>query len=276
MDLDVMSGAGNTFVFVNMMTDVKKNTVLNAFDQKDLSQIAKLLCSHPNIDTDGAVFIVPSTIYDFKWEFYNRDGSIAEMCGNAARCASRFAFDNKISALQIEFETLAGKISGEILQGTKVKVTMPRISKFESQKSLTNEKIFTKYDFLDTGVPHCVIKVPSLGNLEELRPLSIELRNKKYFPPNGANITYRVPYGPNQLESITFERGVEDFTQACGTGAVAAAYSHYSEYKVSSQLKVSVPGGVLEVDLSGELPLLIGEAKYLRRLSLEEIEGDML
>jgi len=276
MELNVMSGTGNTFVFVNMITESEQNQLQSHFPGKNLSQISIILCAHPNIDTDGAVFIFPSQTSDFRWEFYNRDGSLAEMCGNAARCASRFAYDNKLSKLQTSFETLAGTINGEILAGLQVKVSMPKISKFESQKEIKNSRFFAKYDFLDTGVPHCVIKVPSLANLNDIRPLAVELRRKEYFQPTGANITFRVPYSPSHLESITFERGVEDFTLACGTGAVAAAYSHYMEHKATPSIQVSVPGGELQVDLGGENPILIGEVKYIKKLKPEELEGDLV
>lgn len=243
------------------------------FSKKNFSMIAQLLCQHPLTETDGAVFITPSQKYDFNWLFYNNDGSEAEMCGNAARCATLFAHDEDIVKNHCEFETLAGTIIGEVISKKEVRVRMPQLKDINMAQVINDDRVFTKYDFVDSGVPHCVIKVNSFENLEEHRPLAEQLRKPKYFKPKGANITFRVPINKEHIESVTFERGVEDFTEACGTGAVAAAYAHINENKNISRVQVSVPGGELYVEFKENFPYLGGAVNYLGEIQLEELKG---
>lgn len=271
MELKLMAGTGNTFVMANLMTEVSKRELLNYFPSKSLCEIAKSLCLHPMVDCDGAVFIVPSKEYDFKWLFYNRDGSEAEMCGNAARCVTLFAHDEKVVPLHCQFETLAGNIMGEILEDHKIKVQMPKIKDIQLNQMLKDNDVFTKFDYMDSGVPHCVIKVNSLEDMEDLRPLALQLRKPQYFSPRGANITFRVAFGTHRLKAVSFERGVEDFTEACGTGAVAAAYSHATENNSPSIVEVSMPGGELMVEFTKDFPYLIGTVSYLATIELEAV-----
>lgn len=271
-----MSGTGNTFILANLMSDKAMQELSNYFPNMSFSQISKYLCEHPVADVDGAVFVCPSDKYDFKWLFFNRDGSEAEMCGNAARCVTQFAHDAKIIQKHCQFETLAGTIKGDVLENKKIRVQMPALRDIQLLQTIKDDKIYTKYDYMDSGVPHCVIKVKSIDPLDDLRPLALQLRKPEYFTPRGANITFKVPYGKNKIESISFERGIEDFTEACGTGAVAAAYSHAVENGNPKSIDVSVPGGELTVEFTDDYPYLTGTVKYLGTFQLEDLTGDEL
>lgn len=274
MELKLMSGTGNTFVLANLMSEDALQELQNHFPKMNFSEISKHICEHHLVDVDGAVFVIPSDKYDFKWLFYNRDGSEAEMCGNASRCVTQFAHDEKIIVKVCCFETLAGTIKGEILDNKKVKVQMPALRDIQLLQNIKNNNLYTKYDYMDSGVPHCVIKVKSIDPIEDLRPLALQLRKPEFFAPRGANITFKVPLGKNKIEAISFERGIEDFTEACGTGAVAAAYSHATENGNPKIVNVSVPGGELTVEFTDSYPYLTGTVKYLGTLLLDTLSGD--
>ena len=274
MELKLMSGTGNTFILANLMTESAKEELLSYFPNKSLSDIATKLCKHPLIETDGAVFVLPSEKFAFKWLFFNNDGSEAEMCGNAARCVTLYAHDEKIITNNCEFETLAGTIKGEILGETETRVQMPALRDTQLGQSLQEDNMYTKFDYIDSGVPHCVIKVDSLDNLEEHRSLAVQLRKPQYFAPRGANITFKVPLSKDHIESVSFERGVEDFTEACGTGAVAAAFSHAKENGDLLKVQVNVPGGELSVEFIDGFPYLSGAVNYMGNIKIEELKGE--
>ncbi|MCB0356171.1 MAG: diaminopimelate epimerase, partial [Bdellovibrionales bacterium] len=238
------------------------------------NEIAKELCHHPLVETDGAVFLVPSKKYDFKWLFYNKDGSEAEMCGNAARCVTVFAHQEKIVKGHCEFETQAGTIKGEVISAKIARVQMTPIKMEMFNQIIKDDSVYTKYDYIDSGVPHCVIKADSLQQLQDLRPLATQLRKPQYFAPRGANITFKVPLGKAHIESISFERGVEDFTEACGTGAVAAAYSHRHEHPEQNIIRVSVPGGELKVEFIEGFPFLSGAVNFMGEIQIAELRGE--
>ena len=152
---------------------------------------------------------------------------------------------------------------------------MPPLRDIKLNQILQEENLYTKYDYVDSGVPHCVIKVDSLDNLEELRSLAVQLRQPDYFAPRGANITFKVPINKDHIESVTFERGVEDFTEACGTGAVAAAFSHAQENGQPQKVEVTVPGGELSVEFNDSFPYLRGAVNYMGNIKIEELKGEI-
>ena len=249
-----MSGTENTFWFAD------------TFDNKDLStaekkKIARRLCEgYFGLKTDGLIFLRKAKGYDFGWDFYNSDGSDAEMCGNAARCATKFYFEKVKPKKKISFETTAGKILGEVIKNDKVKILMTKISSVQQMTVLDKKGIF-----VNTGVPHFVIEQ------EPDAFLAKKLRKVSNFGKAGANITFVDKLKGNSLKAVTFERGVEGFTQACGTGAVAAAM--YLQHQAGPQktVIVSMPGGNLTIEnaAAGKQPSLIGAVKF--ELSMTEL-----
>jgi len=209
------SGNGNDFV------------MFVAQEKKDRSQLAKTLCHRQNgVGADGLVVLLPHKEYDFEWEFYNSDGSQADMCGNASRCVAHFAHEKGISKNNhAEFLTGAGVIRATI-NGLYVvsDMTEPDIIKTDIEENGEN------WWLIDSGVPHLVAVRDNIDtfNLEEARAL-----RHKY----NANVNICKLEG-DTMYVRTYERGVEDETLACGTGMVACFIRNHKEGKVSNQVKV--------------------------------------
>ena len=254
-----MSGAGNTFVILDFIQN-NKPFHLNRV------QLAKQICDPVlGVHADGFIVLEKSKDQKYVWDFYNSDGSSAEACGNASRCVSRYLLDvYEISQGQVQFETVVGPIQGRKHSDQKYSVNMPAIQDITP----------AHFDYLviDSGVPHVVVEVDSVETfLDEGHLLEVahEYRFHSDLGKAGANISFYLAIGKSFLRAVTFERGVEGFTQACGTGAIAVAYANYLKNK-PVQTQVQMPGGLLEVDFSQstQSPLLIGRADYICEIRL--------
>ncbi len=253
-----LSGAGNTFALASAEAWETQNMKTD-----DLTRLVRKICSPTlGISADGVLFLKKGRgPEEFIWQFFNADGSTAEMCGNAARCAAHYILSQPGSPRSIElvFQTGAGEVRvtqrGEFIYAAQ----MTRAQIFSPRKSVQVAEGTFLGAWIDSGVPHFVIDrtgAPELS-LKTCR----ELRTHKDFGPSGANITV-LRRRPEKLEAVTYERGVENYTLACGTGAVAAALS-VDQAGSSSTIKVEMPGGVLSVELSGDRPILVGPATKL-------------
>jgi diaminopimelate epimerase len=193
------------------------------------------------VGADGLILIEASDRADFRWRFINADGSEAEMCGNGARCAARFAVLHKIAGPRLTFETLAGLIAAEVTD-RQVEVTMVDVGDLGLNLSIPLKSTLLSGHFLRVGVPHVVVPV---DNLEEvpIREWGREVRFHEMFAPAGTNVNFVRVKDPHTLEVRTYERGVEDETLACGTGAVAAGIVSASLGKVASPVAVHTRGG---------------------------------
>jgi len=215
MTVTKYSGNGNDFV------------MFLAQEKKDRSALAKILCHRQNgVGADGLVVLLPHPKYDFEWEFYNSDGSHADMCGNASRCVAHFAHEKGICKdNKAEFLTGAGVINATI-NGLYVvsDMTEPDIIKTEIQEYGEN------WWLIDSGVPHLVAVRESIEHfdIEEARKL-----RQKY----NANVNICRIEG-DTMYVRTYERGVEDETLACGTGMVACFIRNHREEKIKDQIKV--------------------------------------
>lgn len=210
-----MSGGGNDFIVVDNMN--------GAIKESEASALAEKLCKRQlSVGADGLILICRSEEDDFKWLFYNSDGSTAEMCGNGARCAARFAFLQGIAGKNMIFGTLAGKIKAEIIDQNKVKVLMtpPVNAEFEYLLNLGDKNLMVSN--LNTGVPHVVIKSEDI-NKEPLLDAGKKIRFHERYAPAGTNVNFYEINGHSKVAMRTYERGVEGETLACGTGAVAVA-----------------------------------------------------
>ncbi len=264
---DRYSAAKNTFFVGNLFLPAMKQFD-EQLDKKNKIELVKYLCGGIfDQKSDGVFFIKPNANLDFEWEFFNSDGSFAEMCGNAARCASLAFFKYK-NQTEASFITGAGEISSQIILNKNLKIE-DSITVFQSKVKMTQinearELIVEGYSglFLNTGVPHFVVDVSPDLNLGKI------LRMSKQFAPSGTNITF-VKDRSDFIEAVTFERGVEGFTQACGTGAVAAAaWKNYFD-KSSLVRRVLMPGGELVVENAnvGSRPFLVGDVKMDYRMT---------
>ena len=190
---------------------------------------------------DGVILIENSDTVDFRWRFYNSDGSIAEMCGNGARCAARYAYRHGIAGERMRFETVAGIIEAEICAGEEVRIRM--IDPFDLQEDITlfiggQERHAA---FINTGVPHAVIFVDDDNT--PVKEWGREVRFHHLFEPEGTNANFVSIKGDSQILARTYERGVEDETRACGTGAVASAIIASIKHNVSPPIAVTTSGG---------------------------------
>lgn len=254
------SGAGNTFVII----------LDSAIAADERPEWVKTICNPIyGISADGVLFLKKGyKKADFLWDFYNSDGSIAEMCGNAARCAALFVFDDlQFTEEKIVFSTMAGLIKAQKEAG-QFKISMPAYQIKATQKPIQLNSGQVIYGFwVDTGVPHFVINKKQLGSMTEDKKILSEIRNHVDFGSSGTNVTLIDIKSEDDLEAITFERGVENFTLACGTGAIAAAVAA-SELNKGKIFFVNMPGGQLKVQLKEKFEVeLMGPAKKIAEIN---------
>jgi len=248
-----MSGAENTFFVINALTSPWAE-LFSKMNDSDKRALAGRLCQgFFGFHTDGILFLCPEKKCDFAWDFFNSDGSKAEMCGNAARCATLYYYQKVAQQKQIKFLTGAGEISGEVLSPNQVRVQMTEISPSKQMTVLGHNGYF-----VNTGVPHFVLEE---AHEEEV---AVRLRQVSDFGPAGANITFVEDLRSDFLKAVTFERGVENWTRACGTGAVAAAMYLQSLKGNRDSVQVQMPGGLLTIQgaRSGQRPFLTGPTQF--------------
>ncbi len=268
----LMSGTANTFAITNFMSKEKANSLHKHFQLNSINQLAKKICKIAKVDGFIIITEADNKKNDYKWIFHNSDGSPAEMCGNAARCIGHLTFKSHIADQKHSFESIAGEISVIVDNEDKVTVGMPAIKDISSKQTFKFKNIIYEFNYLDTGVPHCVIKIDNFSNLQSYKELATHLRMACPERPRGSNISFYSSSSDTVIECASFERGVEDFTQACGTGAVAAAYC-FSQEVNKHIIEVNMPGGRVFVDFSGVNPYLIGPVKYDSTLFIEDIKA---
>ena len=232
-----MNGAGNDFV------------VLDARGQKlDFATLAKDLCARTG--ADGFMALDTSKTADFRLHFYNSDGSRGEMCGNGSRCICRFAYEQGIAGENMVIETDAGLVPGRRLTETAYEVQLNPPTILDLQR-----KYHTAYVELGCpGSPHAVKEVPGLSwdDRDLLRDNARDLRFNSAFP-KGANVNLYTHLGEGHIRILTFERGVEDYTLACGTGTGSTAAVLWASGKLpGGKLIAENPGGTLTVTVEGE------------------------
>ena len=238
MNVAKYSANGNDFV------------LFHSFIKKDRSLLAKEICDRQSgVGADGLIVLVPHTLYDFEWEFYNSDGSVAEMCGNGSRACAHYAFSNGLAPMQMRFLTLAGVI-GATVEGLHVtsELTPPKIL---DKEIVEGGKRWWK---VDTGVPHLITFDADINNFD-----LTEARMLRFKYNANVNIASIQEDG---LHVRTYERGVEDETLACGTGMASAFYRANQEGFIKENSKVFPKSGeTLTLAISGETITFAGEVK---------------
>jgi diaminopimelate epimerase len=229
-----MHGSGNDFVVMD-----HRGRFIPEAEQPGF---ARRVCHRQmGAGADGLILIETSPTANFRWRFYNADGSEPEMCGNGGRCAARFAVLNGIAPASLTFETLAGVITAEV-KGRQVKLLMAGIGDFRSNQTIPLEGGSLLAHFVRVGVPHLVVPVEDL----EAAPVTERGRLLRFHPrfaPAGTNVNFIRVEGPRSLRIRTYERGVEDETLACGTGAVASALIAARLGQAVSPVTVHTRGG---------------------------------
>jgi diaminopimelate epimerase len=248
MQFTKIQGVGNDFIILNNMR-------LNLSKDK-FPYLAKRLCERKvSIGADGLMIIDYSEgNSDFKMLFFNSDGSVGEMCGNGARCIARYAYTNNLAPKNMTFETTAGLVSAEILENRQVKVKLnnPGIINLNNDINIdgTNYKC-TYIELGSPGIPHLVLSYQGLKNTctADIYELGKSLRYYKELP-KGANVNFFDVLDEKTIVVKTYERGVEDFTLACGTGSASTAIALLlNKYINENVIKVIVPGGELFVEI---------------------------
>lgn len=229
-----ISGSGNDFIIID-----NRNRVVDENNLQDF--IAKVCRRKMSVGADGLILVEESESVDFKWRFFNSDGSTAEMCGNGARCAARFAYLNGISGTKVSFETEAGIVSA-IVENDQVKIKMPDPIDLKTDYNLELGNGSMQVSSVNTGVPHVVILVGDIDDAEVVKT-GREIRFHDIYAPAGTNVNFICAGNSNTISIRTYERGVEDETLACGTGSIAAAIVMRYKSKGKSPVKVITRGG---------------------------------
>lgn len=232
-----MSGAGNDFAVL----DARGKSL-------DFTTLSKTLCAR--LGADGFLAIDVSEIGDFKLHFYNPDGTRGEMCGNGARCVCKYAYDHGIAGKAMTVETDAGLVYGWRLAENRYRIQLNNPGLVDLQRLPD-----TAYVELGTpGIPHSVTECPGLEWVEKetLKAKFLEIRHNSAFP-KGVNVNFYRRLTDSAARILTFERGVEDFTLACGTGSASVAVILWLKGELpSGHLTVENPGGILEVTVAGK------------------------
>ena len=242
-----MSGNGNDFIVIDNM---KGSLKLSGAE-------IKALCENRfSIGADGLIMAEKGAKgCDFYMKFYNNDGREAEMCGNGGRCVARFAYLKGIAGPDMVFAAKDGMHEAKVLAGGAVKLKM--IDPFGMKKNVAVRyagKTFKGF-FVNTGVPHFVIEVKDIFKTD-VRAMGRCVRFDKIFKPAGTNVNFVQRINKSSFYIRTYERGVEDETYACGTGAAASAVAMHLTGGAASPVTLKAKGGKLKIyfkDDSGKI-----------------------
>ncbi len=246
-----MNGAGNDFIVLN---NLEERLPTEAF-----SELARTLCErHLSIGADGLMVVdAPTQGGDYKMLFYNADGSVGEMCGNGARCICRYGYETGLAGETQTVETMAGIVTGKRIDKRRYRIRLndPSTVQLEHPIEVDGVRYSCAYVELgNPGLPHAVVPYRGLRDAEEseLRELGRAMRHHPSFP-KGANVNFYELTGEDAVYERTFERGVENFTYACGTGTGSVAAVLTLQGKVSGfGVRVDMTGGQLIVDVERE------------------------
>ena len=237
MNIYYMNGAGNDFM------------VMDAREKEDLDFSALAVKACALTGADGFMAVGMSDTADFRLHFYNSDGTRGEMCGNGARCICRFAYDMGIAGETMVVQTDAGPVPGW------------RISQEQYRVQLNNPGVLDLHrkgdiayiELGDPGVPHAVARYDGdlWADADCIRDHLRQLRHDPAFP-KGANVNFYQVIGDSEVRILTFERGVEDYTLACGTGTGSVAVTMWLQGKLpGGKLTAHNRGGTLRVTIEG-------------------------
>ena len=223
-------GTGNDFV----MIDNRQNT----FPKSNLKLIERLCDRRFGIGADGLILLENDLETNFKMVYYNSDGNESSMCGNGGRCLVAFAKSLNVIQNQATFIATDGLHHATILENGYVSLQM---------KDVDEVKIEENYVFLNTGSPHHVLVVEDIENLD-VKNNGAKIRYSDLYGKAGSNVNFVKQKSDNHFAIRTYERGVEDETLSCGTGATAVAIAMNAIGKTNSNtIKLDVEGGQLEV-----------------------------
>lgn len=257
-----LQGAGNDFILID-------NQELN-FASEQLTKFAARVCTRRvSVGADTLIAVEAARgSGDFYARFFNADGSEAEMCGNGARCVARWAYDTGIAKENMVIETIAGDVPAERLDKRTYRVQLNSPTVFEGDKVIQIDGKSVTVDYVELGnpgIPHLVVHVPDLAmtELETILDFARKLRIHPAFE-KGANVNFYDILSDQTVVERTYERGVEDFTLACGTGTGSTAYALTKKGLVKSDpVVIEVLGGQLQVNVVENDLYLIGDTNMV-------------
>ncbi len=238
-----MQGCGNDFIIVDNRREKRSG--------EELAALAKKYCTRRlSIGADGFMAVEESDCADFRMRFFNSDGSLGEMCGNGARCIARYGYEMGLSGVEQHIETTAGLVSAERIDQWEYRVRLNLPTVLDERQAEDHACGYVELG--DPGLPHAVTLMEDwdAADENELRELGRRLRFAPSFP-KGANVTFAKTLGPDHYKVRTFERGVEDFTLACGTGCGSTVTVLWKRGLCSGKnIRLETDGGTLTVSLT--------------------------
>ena len=243
-----MNGAGNDFLILNNLEE--------RLPAEDFPRLARTLCErHLSIGADGFMVVeAPVQGGDYRMLFFNSDGTVGEMCGNGARCICRYGYEAGLAGEVQRVETTAGMVTGERIDRRRYRVRLNDPTTIHLDCPVEVDGVTYPCAYVELGcpgLPHAAVPFPGLREADEgkLRELGRRLRWHPAFP-KGANVNFYELTGEDQIYEHTFERGVEDFTYACGTGTGSVVTVLTLQGKVSGHnVRARMPGGELVIDV---------------------------
>lgn len=262
-----MSGSGNDFVFFNAMEEP-------GGDLTTPDMIARLCARRTGIGADGIVLLEPHPSVAFSMRYFNRDGTLAEMCGNAALCSVRLSTELGIVGRgDFAFQTVSGPVTGRFA-GELPEIDMVPITGIQAQFETPLTPGERRVGYARVGVPHLVLEVDDVSSVD----VYARGRELRHLPAlrDGANVNFVSRDSLGHWRIRTYERGVEDETLACGTGAVASAALLTEWGRVPGRVALETASGrSLTASLPSDAPLatpvLRGEGRIVFEGFLREI-----
>lgn len=243
-------GTGNDFIMIDNLDGCYAN-----FDVKWIQQ----MCDRRfGVGADGLILIQSKVGFDFEMDYYNSDGS-KSFCGNGARCAVTFAHSIGITKEEVHFWAIDGEHKA-IKKNDLVYLEMKDVLSYESNSDFAE---------INTGSPHYIAEDNDL-TYGHVFQIGKEIRYSDKYIKEGINVNLVKEISTNQIEIATYERGVEDETLSCGTGATACALNQALKHQLNGEqvVDVKVKGGDLKVSFSFNGSsfkhiLLIGPAQFV-------------
>lgn len=223
-------GTGNDFVILD-----NRNLTFPKNDTK----LINFLCDRRfGIGADGLMLLENDNLTDFKMVYYNADGNESSMCGNGGRCLTAFAKKMGIISDKATFNAVDGLHHAVIDDNDLVSLQMIDVESVKVDKD---------YVFLNTGSPHHVQFVENL-ELYDVRREGAKIRYGELYGELGSNVNFVHQENESEFSIRTYERGVEDETLSCGTGATAVAIAMCELGKTNSkEVNINVQGGKLKI-----------------------------
>lgn len=250
MQFSKIQATGNDFIIID--------NIKYSLSNDKLSSLAKVICKRKlSIGADGLIAVDKSYNADIKMIFFNSDGSTAEMCGNGSRCIARYAYENKLAPECMSIETTAGIVYAYRQNKRCYKIKLNNPMNITLYGEITIDGVDYQYSYMELGnpgIPHVLIRYKDIkdADTERIYTLAKKIRYNNLFS-KGTNVSlYDIM---NDVVYVkTYERGVEDFTLACGTGVAATAITTLLKNEINKNTIVVITnGGELTVTIDSSL-----------------------